>query len=204
MGFITQTAGSARFADVVNGQLRVREGNDYQFYPGFSGRITGVRTRENTFQNQRTVRVEIRMESEDAGTVIISGTLYNADGTVSTWGKMLASRIGNPANADIRDRDVDLVVYPMEGNDKVSCCSLHMAGKSAHLPRVVLPPKSETDKLRAAVEDCLDYAQGLLGTFGPSFTDDDGDHPAAPAPPTATATARPVVVENVLDDGLPF
>ena len=84
------------YMNAVYGFLRV--GKD-EYYESFTGIITKVRVVENRFDGKLTWRLEtwmIDLESESPIMHIISGIMYNADGSVGTWGRMLVQRLAKP------------------------------------------------------------------------------------------------------------
>lgn len=125
MGFMPQGGGgSVTWANVADGGLHVGD----KVFGGFSGVIAGIRTRPNEYGGKATTKLEIRMVTpenpEDA--VIISGTMYNTDGSVTTWGRMMVARLAKEGNITPGEL-VEIGVYAA-GETRATCASLRRRG----------------------------------------------------------------------------
>lgn len=217
MGFMAQRgSGSVTWANVADGALKVGD----KTYGGFAGYITGIRTRPNIYNGKETTKLEIRMSEniETDDVVIVTGTLYNTDGSVTTWGRMIVARLvreGAPGPGEM----VEIGVYGA-GESRATCASLRRRGDPTALQgddRL----KSRTDEhgrtvpdartVRSLVEGfvahlCTVYPWGERGAGGHDDESEGGGWHAVQRgggqSRTDTYTERE---ENFpQDDGLPF
>lgn len=172
MGLIKQGDGRLDYLNVVGGQLRLGSGDNAQFFQAYEGVIRGIRTRTHDYNGSISTKLEIKMSDPsdpDAPAVVISGTLYDHADNVTTWGRMLIARLGNP-QTEISGRVMRLSVYPFEDNDKVSCAAVSYAGQLGSFPHMTLPDKNNPTALRNAIENTIDLLILQFGSFGKEET----------------------------------
>lgn len=152
------------YYNVADGHLRCGE----EIYDWYAGLITGVRTKEASYNGKATVKLEIRMmdhETMDANNqAVISGTLVNNDGTVSTWGRMIVQRLVNPDNDLDKAEPLVISVYAA-GETRGSCAALRRLSDPTALKGVDFH-KEDPRRCREITEAAIDYLIEKYGTFG--------------------------------------
>jgi hypothetical protein len=208
------------YYNVADGHLRCGE----EIFDWYAGLITGIRTKESVYNNKTTIKLELRMmdhETMDTNNqAIISGTLINNDGTVSTWGRMLLARLVNPDNDLDRAEPLVLSVYPA-GETRGSCAALRRLSDPTSLKGIDFH-KENPQHCRQITSQALDFLIEKYGTFGKGVSEGGSEDAPwedeemavsaaiAPATPVATPTtpapttpAAPPEVPPPGDEDLP-
>lgn len=170
MGLLAKQSGKFRYLNAVDGSLKDGDAE----YGGFAGVITGVRTRENVFNQKKTVQLQVRMidpEQDNAEPVVISGTMIAGDGVVTTFGRMLISRLVKKGNTG-KGEPIEIGVYA-GGETRATCVSLRRSGQSQALHGADLKKENPVE-CRRLTERAVEYLISIYGTFGRESDQVDG------------------------------
>lgn len=184
------------WVDVVNGKLRRREGDEVKESDGFVGVITGIRLKRSQYQNQPPVGVlEIAMVNPDDGSkteYIISGTVLLADGSATTYGRMIVTRLVKPGNVG-RGEVIDISVWTPEAGSKVTCATIRPAG----VKQTLKPIEHDKDDPKFG-HKIVQWIEELIhehGSFGrsdsPDMSDDDTPEPIESVPRQSSSEPPP-------------
>lgn len=136
---------------------------------GIAGLITGIRTREESYAGKTTTKIQIRIMDHSVmdpnKQYVITGTLYNHDGSVSVFGRMLLQRLANPANHLDQAEPVVLSIYP-GGDSKATCLALRLTTDPTTLPGLDFRHKEDPAYCRQMAEKCLRFVIEKYGSFG--------------------------------------
>lgn len=152
------------YYNVHTGLKRVVDGVEH-VTGGYSGRITGVRTRISEYNGTYTEKLELRLLDVDTGEeVIVSGTLFvlSADQSprsTTVWARMFLERVLNPANGVEPDVDFEFGWY---GFEKATCFALRRPGQEQSLPGGGKLDPNDFARIRRGVQALIDK----FGTFG--------------------------------------
>lgn len=176
MGFIAKSVGRVVYLNVADGVLR--EG-DVE-HGGYSGVIAGIRTKDSAYNGKTVTKLEIKMvdpDQPDAAPVVISGTLYNSDGSVTTYARMLVARLIKKGNTG-QGEHIDIGVY-RGGETRATCAALRRHGEDTALQGADVS-KDDPRKCRSVIERGVTWLIETYGTFGKGIPDrlDDEDRQA--------------------------
>lgn len=181
MGFLpTQKNIKILWVNVAKGVMKVKVpdagaegGKRLEEHGGFRGYITGMRSMQKVYQGNDMDILQIRVDDPNNSeyTIILCGT-WRLNGYVTTYGKMLISRLWNPDNNISPDDKIDLSVYPATSNDGTdnngTCVGIRIRGKripgapNPHFTDYEDPNRRKQENLLAWKEACTILAEDRL------------------------------------------
>jgi len=186
-------------------------------YDTVFGRIAGFRTREQEFEGNKSVQMQLRVISINPDTGeeecdIISSTLFHGVGLygTQTWSRMFLLCLVNPENHIGPNDVVEIGCYGPKDGGKISFCALRRPGNQQSLPGFVVSDATKSDpvKMKAVIEKAYAKCVEVFGEWkteahdyhGEYNKNDTWDDPLGDGDPGALPPMQPIDE----DDSLPF
>ncbi len=189
MALLTKQDSNLLWLNVAKGGLQDTKNN--QNYNGYRGVIEGIRLFQDSFQGAPVTKLQLLMyDPSDPSTprIVISGTLFGPDKSVTAWARMLVQRLACKENNLEKDTTIEFSFYSM-GDRGATGVAAYKPGNADPL-KYLDAEKDNPLRCRALVEEWIQLLIDKYGSWGRSNEQ--------------TTHAATSLDNDIPEDGLPF